>query len=244
MPASAEVLVLGGTAEARALAERLAAHPGLHVTSSLAGRVTKPRLPVGDVRIGGFGGVEGLASYLRQAGTTRVVDATHPFAATISAHAVAACAEVGVPLLVLTRPPYPPDPRWHRVADITAAATAITRPGPVLLTTGRRDLAAFAHLPHRCVIRTVDPPDGPLPADHVLITDRGPYDVSGETALMLEHGVETVVTKDSGGSMTVAKLAAAAALGVDVVMVDRPPHHAGAPDPTHDLDAAVAWCLA
>jgi precorrin-6A/cobalt-precorrin-6A reductase len=243
MPASADILVLGGTAEARALAAQLAAHPGLRVTSSLAGRVTNPRLPVGDVRIGGFGGVDGLAAYLRDSGTARVVDATHPFAATISAHAVAACARVGVPLLVLTRPPYPADPRWHRVADITAAPMAIIRPGPVLLTTGRRDLAAFAHLPHRCVIRTVDAPDGPLPADRVLITARGPYDLNGETALMVEHGIETLVTKDSGGSMTVAKLAAAAGLGVDVVMVDRPRRPDGAPSPTHDLDAAVSWCL-
>lgn len=240
---NAEVLVLGGTGEARALAARLHGS-AVHVTSSLAGRVSRPRLPVGEVRIGGFGGAEGLATYLARAATSRVVDATHPFAATISAHAVEACGTTGVPLLVLSRPPYDPDPAWHRVPTVEEAAAAIERPGPVLITTGRRDLAAFAEMTNRCVIRTVDPPDGPLPADHLLILDRGPYDLASEAALLQAHGIATLVTKDSGGAMTAAKLTAARRAGVAVVVVDRPRPHPRSPAPTYDLDTAVAWCLA
>lgn len=234
------LLILGGTGEARALAAELA---GLPVLSSLAGRVSDPRLPAGETRIGGFGGTAGLAAFLTAERVRGVIDATHPFAPTISAHAHRACAASGVPLLVLTRPPYDPDPRWVRVADVAAGAAAITRPGPVLLTTGRRDLAAFASdATRRYVVRTVDPPERPLPPDHVLVRGRGPYSAPAERALMTAHRIETLVSKDSGGAMTVAKLAVAAELGITVVMVDRPP--APTARTTHDVAAAAAWARA
>lgn len=221
------VLVLGGTGEARALAALLVDQNRWRVLSSLAGRVSDPALPVGEVRVGGFGGPTGLAHWLRTNQVRALVDATHPFAARISTSAVAASADAEVPLLVLRRPGWEAGPldSWERVADtVAAAAAAGARSGPVLLTTGRGGLGAFAGLAQRVVIRTVDPPASPLPADHVLVLDRGPYTVAGETALMREHGVRTLVTKDSGGAMTAAKLTAARELGVHVVMIDRPAH--------------------
>ena len=219
------ILILGGTGEARDLAARLVAE-GADVISSLAGRVSEPRLPAGPVRIGGFGGADGLAEYLRAEGITRVVDATHPFAATITANATAAAKRTGVPLLVLRRPAWDADPSWDTVPDINAAAAAVrTWPGDdVFLTTGRRDLAVFAaDGTHRFLVRTVDPTDGPVPPRMTLILDRGPYTVESETRLMREHGIGLLVTKNSGGPMTEAKLRAARDLAVPVVMVSRPP---------------------
>ncbi|MGH3167287.1 MAG: cobalt-precorrin-6A reductase [Trebonia sp.] len=204
---------------------------GTDVLSSLAGRVRNPRLPEGPVRIGGFGGPDGLAASLRAEGITAVVDATHPFAAGITANAVQATAQLGIPLLILRRPGWDADPSWHVVAG-TGEAAAKVRDWPgeaVFLTTGRRDLAVFAaDDAHRFLVRTVDPPEGPAPKRMTLILDRGPYTVEGETALMREHGTGLLVTKDSGGSMTAAKLQAARDLGVQVVMVARPPLPDGA----------------
>jgi precorrin-6A/cobalt-precorrin-6A reductase len=245
MPVSAELLLLGGTGEARTLAARLAELPRLRVVSSLAGRVRDPRLPVGEVRIGGFGGAAGLTDYLRAHQVRAVVDATHPFAQTISAHAAVAAAQTGTPLLVLRRPPYESRPSWRRVTDVAAAAAAISRPGAVWLTTGRRDLGAFAgDATRHYVVRTVDEPGPPLPARHTLLADRGPWTVAGERALIAAYGIETLVTKDSGGSLTLAKLAAAQVEGLDVLVVDRPPLPAGSPRPVADVDAAFAWCAA
>jgi precorrin-6A/cobalt-precorrin-6A reductase len=224
------ILILGGTGEARELATVLIA-AGTDVLSSLAGRVRDPRLPQGPVRIGGFGGADGLAVFLRTEDITAVVDATHPFASGITANAAQAAAAAGVPLLVLRRPEWDRDPAWETVADIHAAAAAVgSWPGQaVFLTTGRRDLAAFAGDDgHSFLVRTVDPPDGPVPARMTLIMDRGPYTVDGETALMREHGIGLLVTKNSGGPMTAAKLQAARDLGVQVVMVQRPPLPHGA----------------
>jgi len=219
------ILILGGTGEARALAAELVA-AGVDVLSSLAGRVRQPRLPDGPVRVGGFGGVAGLAAFLRAERITGVIDATHPFAGEITAHAAQATAQAGVPLLVLRRPPWAAAPSWDLVPDIRAAATAVRAwPGEsVFLTTGRRDLDAFAADDrHRFLIRTVDPPDGPVPPRMTLVLDRGPYTVEGESALLRAHGVGLLVTKNSGGPMTEAKLLAAVSLGVQVVMVERPP---------------------
>ena len=236
------VLILGGTGEARALAQAL--HGGTwRVVSSLAGRVSSPALPVGEVRIGGFGGPDALAAWLTEQDVAAVVDATHPFAARISASAAQAAPAAGVPLLMLRRPGWRAGPGdvWQRVPDMRAAAAAVAvGPGPVLLTTGRGGLDAFADLPHRFVIRTVDPPEPPLPADHVLLLARGPYTVDGERALMRDHGVRTLVTKDSGGPMTAAKLVAARDLGVAVVMVERPPPPAGVRT-VADPAAVLAW---
>jgi precorrin-6A/cobalt-precorrin-6A reductase len=223
------ILILGGTSEARELAAALVA-AGTGVLSSLAGRVRDPRLPDGPVRIGGFGGADGLVAFLQAEGITAVVDATHPFASGITANAAEAAARTGVPLLVLRRPAWDVDPAWEAVADIQAAAATVESwtGQAVFLTTGRRDLAAFAaDGRHRFLVRTVDPPDGPLPARMTLIMDRGPYTVVAETALMREHGIGLLVTKNSGGPMTAAKLQAARDLGAGVVMVQRPPLPAG-----------------
>ena len=219
------VLLLGGTGEARALAAALQATP-VQVISSLAGRVSNPALPVGAVRVGGFGGVEGLAAYLREQRIDAVVDATHPFAATMSAHAAAAAASQRVPLLALRRPGWTTRPNWTRVASISAAAAVVLRAPArvVFLTTGKRDLAVFAgDSRHHFLIRVVDPPGTELPAQHTVLLDRGPYTLERELALLREHQVGLLVTKDSGGPLTVAKLDAAERLGVAVIVVDRPP---------------------
>ena len=219
------ILILGGTGEARELAAILVA-AGTDVVSSLAGRVRDPRLPDGPVRVGGFGGADGLAAYLEAEGISAVVDATHPFASGITASAFHAASRTQVPLLVLRRPEWDADPAWQPVADISAAAAAVRdwRGDGVFLTTGRRDLAVFAgDDAHRYLVRTVDPPDGPVPGHMTLIMDRGPYTVGGETALMREHQIGLLVTKNSGGPMTTAKLQAARDLGVQVLLVQRPP---------------------
>lgn len=221
------ILILGGTGEARELAAALMA-AGVDVLSSLAGRVRQPRLPAGPVRTGGFGGAAGLTEFLRAEAITAVVDATHPFAAAITAHAAEAAAAAGVPLLVLRRPPWPAEPSWQSVPDIGAAAAAVRGwPGEsVFLTTGRRDLGAFAADDrHRFLVRAVDPPeaDQPAPPLMTLLLDRGPYTVDGESALMREHRVGLLVTKNSGGPMTAAKLEAARALAIPVLVVERPP---------------------
>jgi precorrin-6A/cobalt-precorrin-6A reductase len=236
------ILILGGTGEARTLAAELVA-ASVDVLSSLAGRVREPRLPDGRVRVGGFGGAEGLAAFLRAEGITGVVDATHPFAGTITAHAAQAAARAGVPLLVLRRPEWEADPSWDVVADIGGAAAAVGAwPGEcVFLTTGRRDLGVFAADDrHRFLVRTVDPPDGPVPPHMTLVLGRGPYTVEGESVLMRDHGVGLLVTKNSGGPMTAAKLRAARDLGVQVVMVQRPPLPPGSVVVT-TVAEAVQW---
>jgi precorrin-6A/cobalt-precorrin-6A reductase len=221
----ATILVLGGTAEARELAAALDAR-GARVVSSLAGRVARPRLPAGEVRIGGFGGSEGLARWLRGHAVRAVVDATHPFAERISVSAARACPAVGVPLLRLERAPWTarPGDDWHRVADLAAAAAlapALGRRG--LLTTGRQGLVAFAAVEGVWfLVRCVDPPEPPLPRDHVLVLDRGPYTLAGELDLIDQHRIDVVITKDSGGLLTQAKLYAARERGLPVIVVERP----------------------
>jgi len=236
------ILVLGGTGEARALAAALVAD-GIDVISSLAGRVQQPRRPEGSVRIGGFGGADGLAAFLRADDITAVVDATHPFAATITTNAAIASEQVGVPRLVLRRLGWDVDSSWLVVADVPAAAQAVrTWDGEsVFLTTGRRDLAAFAddHR-HRFLVRTVDPPEGPVPPQTTLLLDRGPYTLDGERALLREHGVGLLVTKNSGGSMTAAKLQAAGELKVLVIMVQRPPLPEGS-EVVSTVNDALTW---
>ena len=233
------VLILGGTAEARALAAVLV-DAGVHVVSSLAGRVRDPALPVGEVRIGGFGGVEGLAAWLREHGVAAVVDATHPFASTMTAHAVSAAATAGVPLVVLRRPGLPPEPRWVWAGSTAAAAALLPSLGKrVFLTTGRTSLAAFADLDLEFLVRCVDPPSGPMPRRVHVLLSRGPFTVDGERSLMREHGVDVLVTKDSGGPLTSAKLAAAREEGVTVLVVRRPPLPSGV-EAVDTVDAAVA----
>jgi precorrin-6A/cobalt-precorrin-6A reductase len=237
------ILVLGGTAEARELADALHA-AGVAVTSSLAGRVSRPRLPAGETRIGGFGGPDALARWLADHGVRAVVDATHPFARRISASAALACPHAGVALLRLERPGWSerPGDRWRWVDDLDAAAVQIRslRGRRVLLTTGRQGLAAFAEVDATWfLIRCVDPPSAVLPRHHELLLDRGPYVLDGELALIDEHRIDLVVTKDSGGSLTAAKLAAARARGLPVIVVRRPPR---LDVPTvATVAAALAW---
>ncbi|GAB2848581.1 cobalt-precorrin-6A reductase [Streptomyces deserti] len=225
------ILVLGGTAEARELAAVLAARPGVRVTTSLAGRVARPGALDGDVRVGGFGGAEGLAAWLREQRVDALVDATHPFAEAITANAARAAALTGVPAVVLRRPGWWPGPRdrWHPVPSLDAAAGLLPRLGRrVFLTTGRRGLAAFAHLTDlHFVARSVEPPEPPMPPDTHVVLARGPFTVTDESALLREHRVDVLVTKDSGGEATAAKLTAARDLGLPVVVVRRPPLPAG-----------------
>ncbi|MFD7408233.1 cobalt-precorrin-6A reductase [Streptomyces sp. NPDC059866] len=224
---SRHVLVLGGTTEARELAAELAARPGVRVTTSLAGRVTRPGAVAGEVRVGGFGGAQGLADWLRAHDVAAVVDATHPFAEAITANTARAAALTGVPAVVLRRPGWRPGPGddWHPAAALRDAADLLPRLGHrVFLTTGRLGLAAFAHLTElHFVVRTVEPPEPPMPLDAELVLARGPFTPADESALLREHRIDVLVTKDSGGAATAAKLTAARELGLPVVVVQRPP---------------------
>lgn len=238
------VLVLGGTGEARELAALLAGDPDLDVTTSLAGRTPRPRLPAGQVRSGGFGGAEGLTQWLRVHRTGAVVDATHPFAARISGHAARAARTAGVPLLALRRPGWSPGPgdRWHWAADTAGAAALLPALGRrPFLTTGAGELAAFAALPLHFLARTLTPPPPPLPARCDLVTGRGPFTLDGERALLRDHRVDVLVTKDSGGPA--AKLAAAREAGIPVLVVRRPPPPPGVPAVT-TARAAARWLRA
>jgi precorrin-6A/cobalt-precorrin-6A reductase len=198
----------------------------VRVISSLAGRVANPRLPRGEVRVGGFGGPEALAVWLREQSVTAVVDATHPFAERIAASAAKACPRADVALLRLERPAWleRPGDRWHRAADLGAAAMLVPRLGHrVLLTTGRQGLAAFAGVGEAWfLVRCVDPPQPPLPPRHELLLARGPYGLAGELGLIDSHAIDLVVTKDSGGQQTAAKLDAARERGLPVIVVERP----------------------
>jgi precorrin-6A/cobalt-precorrin-6A reductase len=245
MSGAGRVLVLGGTAEARRLAADLVG-AGVAVTSSLAGRVSNPRLPAGEVRSGGFGGPEGLAAWIGEHGVAAVVDATHPFAERISDSARAACERTGVPLLRLERPGWRerPGDRWEWVDDLGEAAAAVPRLGSrVFLTTGRQGLGAFAGVDEAWfLIRCVDPPEAPLPARHHVLLDRGPYTIEGELALIDQHSIDLIVTKDSGGAHIRAKLDAARVRALTVIVVRRPNRPEAAT--VHAPSDALAWVRA
>lgn len=220
------VLILGGTTEARQLAERLAVMPGIDATLSLAGRTQAPVPVAVRTRIGGFGGAEGLARHLAADGVGVLVDATHPFALRISASARAAARVADVPLLALGRPPWSPEPgdRWTRVATMAAAAAALgPTPRTVFLAIGRQQVAAFRAAPqHRYLVRSVEPPDpADLPPDSRRLLARGPFAEAEERDLLRTRRIDVLVTKNSGGPATYGKIAAARALGLPVVMVDR-----------------------
>lgn len=219
-------MILGGTTEATALAN-LAAEEALRGTVSFAGRVERPRRQPLPQRVGGFGGVEGLTAYIREHGITHLVDATHPFAAQMSRNAVHAAAETGIPMLALTRPAWQPQAQdnWTHVPDIPAAVRALDGPGRrVMLAVGRMHLDDFAPNPqHIYLLRLVDPPKTPPPfPEYNVIVDRGPFSAEGDRALMEEHGIELIVSKNAGGTGASAKLEAARALSLPVLMIDRP----------------------
>ncbi|MER5931144.1 cobalt-precorrin-6A reductase [Streptomyces sp. NPDC002054] len=236
-------MVLGGTTEARGLAEALAAGGG-RVTTSLAGRVANPVLPPGETRIGGFGGPDGLAAWVAGHGVTHLVDATHPFAERMSFHAATAAAATGIPLLALRRPAWAPvaGDRWHRVPSLATAAEALPGLGTrVFLSTGRMGLAAFAGLDRLWfLVRSVDAPEPPVPARTEILLDRGPFTLAGERELLRRHRIDVLVTKDSGGSATAPKLTAAREAGLPVLIVDRPPVPAGVPV-AESVPAALTW---
>lgn len=240
------VLILGGTGDALRLAERLAAAPDYTVTTSLAGRTAAPVRPAGRLRIGGFGGADGLAAFLHGEAIAVVVDATHPFAAEISRNAAAACAATGVPLVRFDRPPWvrQAGDRWTDVASPGEAAARIPASGRrVFLTVGGQDLAAFAGCRNAWfLVRRIDAADGvPLP-DATVIGGRGPFEAGKEVALMRRHRIDLLVSRNSGGDATYAKIAAARELGLPVLMIRRP---ALPPAETvATIDAAMAWLAA
>jgi precorrin-6A/cobalt-precorrin-6A reductase len=238
------LLILGGTSEASALARRLADKPGVAAMLSLAGATVNPAQAPIPQRIGGFGGVEGLTAFLVRERIGAVIDATHPFASRMSANAVAACRATDTPLVVFTRPPWTRElgDRWVEVATIDEAVDALgALPKTAFLTQGRLQLAAFARVPqHRYIVRAIDRPEeiDALP-DCKLILARGPFSLADEVALMRSEGVEALVTKNSGGRATYPKIEAARALGIEVIIVRRPP--APEAETLHDLDAVMAW---
>ncbi len=221
------VLILGGTTEASELAKALADDARFAVTLSFAGATRAPRPPPVPWRVGGFGGAAGLAAFLRAERIDRLIDATHPFAARMKHNAVQAAELAGVLAVAVRRPEWRAGPgdRWTGAADMAQAARALGAvPRRVLLTIGQKDLAAFQAAPwHDYVVRSVDPPDAAsLPPRAEVIAARGPFRLEEELDLLRRLGVSALVTKNSGGTATAAKLAAARALGLEVVMVQRP----------------------
>ncbi len=219
------VLILGGTAEAAALADALSDREGWQVVTSLAGATRSPAPVSGELRRGGFGGSDGLSTYLADDGIDALVDATHPFAAQISVHAVTAATAVGIPLVRVQRPEWRPEDgdRWADVPDAAAAAAALPRGSRVFLATGRRDLPPFASVDAFFLVRLIDPPAEPLPlADHALTLGRGPFVLDQELELLRHHRIGWLVSKNSGGRGAFPKILAARSLGVHVVMIRRP----------------------
>jgi precorrin-6A/cobalt-precorrin-6A reductase len=238
------ILILGGTTEARQLAERLATRPDLAVMISLAGRTAVPaRQPV-PVRVGGFGGAQGLADYLTGQKIDVLIDATHPYAAIISVNAAEAARRTGVPVLALHRPGWAPvaGDRWIEVGDMAGAVRVLGMPSRrVFLALGRKEIEPFAEAPqHHYLVRSVDPVDPPLAVPHaVYVTGRGPFDEANERALLEHHRIDVIVAKNSGGAATYGKVAAARALGLPVIMLGRPALPEA--EAVETVDEAEAW---
>ena len=238
------VLILGGTGDAAELAARVATIQGLEAITSLAGRTREPSVPLGDLRVGGFGGVAGLATYLRVMQIDLLIDATHPFATQISLNAADAATEVEVPRLMLIRPPWEKgsDDRWIEVDSIEAAAASVANQAQrVFLTVGRQELAAFAYCEKIWfLMRMIDPPtDDALVPPGVILCDRGPFTLNNERQILIDHKIDTIVSKNSGGDATKPKIIAARELGVKVVMLNRPAIPPG--EQVTDVDGALAW---
>jgi precorrin-6A/cobalt-precorrin-6A reductase len=226
-PRRQRVLILGGTTEANQLARAVAHDPRIEAVLSYAGRTENPTPPPVSWRVGGFGGIDGLVDYLRAENITRMVDATHPFAAQMSAHAVAACDRAAVPLLAIERRPWPraPGDRWIEVDDLAGAAQALGAvPRRVFLGIGRLQLDAFAAYPqHSYLLRVINPPRAPLPLpDAEVVVARGPFKRADDRAMLANYRTEIVVAKNAGGEAASAKIEAARDLALTVVMVRRP----------------------
>jgi precorrin-6A/cobalt-precorrin-6A reductase len=238
------ILILGGTAEAAGLARAFAENPRVAAITSLAGRTRAPASVPGELRVGGFGGADALADYLTDKAIDLVVDATHPFAAQISRNAAQACDAAGVPRLLLARPAWSPLPGddWRPAKDTEAAAAALPELGRrAFLAIGRQELAAFAGL-NDCwfLVRLVEAPEVPPPlTDYHLVLGRGPFVVEEEVALLREHRIDVVVSKNSGGTGAGAKIAAARELELPVVMIARPPVPES--ETAESVEAALAW---
>jgi precorrin-6A/cobalt-precorrin-6A reductase len=238
--------ILGGTGDAVKLASLAIDLPGLTVITSLAGRTSTPKSLVGDVRIGGFGGEAGLVTYLQTEQIDLLIDATHPFAAQISQHAAGAATQVGIPRLMLIRPGWRrlPEDSWIEVASIEASVRAIPASAQrIFVTIGRQQLAPFASLTDKwCLMRSIDPPDPsiPLPPGKLLL-DRGPFSLDRERKLLREYQIQAIVSKNSGGDATYAKMIAARELNLPVVMVQRPIAPEG--ESVADVDGAIEWLL-
>lgn len=236
------VLLLGGTTEATAMAARLS-NAGITAIFSYAGRTRAPTRQPLPTRMGGFGGVEGLCAYLKAEAISHVIDATHPFAAGMSQNAVRACALVGIPLIRLERPPWVAQAgdQWTMVASTTDMPDALPdTPARVFLAIGKQQIGLFAVKPqHHYVLRLVDPPNAPLPLPHTtVVLARGPFTVEGDTALMREHQISHVLAKNAGGTAARAKLDAARALHLPVIMATRPALQGPALD---SVDAVMGW---
>lgn len=241
------LLLLGGTGEALALAEHLQPIAEIETISSLAGRTKQPVLPGGAVRVGGFGGIGGLIEYLTTNRISMMVNATHPYAAGMSLNALRAHQVTGLPLLRFIRPEWVRDPLdvWIKTPHVAAAADVCRWYGKrILLTIGSQEVAPFARVETaRFFLRMVDPPETPIPIkDYQLIEARGPFNLIGERRLMLENGIDLIVSKNSGGEATYAKILAARELSIPVVMIDRPEIARRTGSHTaHGLDEALDW---
>lgn len=240
------VLILGGTTEASTLCTLLEYQNNFAPTLSLAGVTRNPHMPALSVRTGGFGGVDGLCDWLRHNKIQAVVNAVHPFAAVMSQHVSIACEKLSLPLLRLKRPGWKATPAdtWHHAPDLNKAAMVlaeITQPLQIFLTTGRKETRPFKNAPqHHYILRSIE---APLPADlpphTTLITARGPFDLAGEYDMLRRHQINWLVTKNSGGKATFAKIEAARQLNIPVLIIDRPAQPAG--PCVHTAQEALSW---
>lgn len=241
-PLRSRVLILGGTGEGVQLAARLSERGDLTVISSLAGRVSEPKLPKGLVRVGGFGGLDGLATYLVNEEIKVVIDATHPFAAKISQNAEVACRRIGLPFIALLRPPWKKvdGDRWHEVPDFQSAAKFVdTKMGRVFLSIGRRELSSFSGCSKAWfLIRAIEEPAECLPPHCRVLLRRGPFELNKELQLLRDHSINCLVSKNSGGAATYTKIEAARSLDIPVVMVNRPIKHTV--QPVETIEDAIA----
>jgi precorrin-6A/cobalt-precorrin-6A reductase len=241
-----KVLILGGTGEATQLAASCATIPKVEIISSLAGRTTNPISPTGNVRIGGFGGQTGLTDYIKQMNIDILIDATHPFAAQISFNAAIAAESTNIPRLMLIRPTWQkqPEDKWIEVDSVESAAATLHHAKRVFLTVGKQQLPAFAKLDNIWfIMRLIElpPTSTALLPPGEFICDRGPFSLDNEREIILKHNIDTIVSKNSGGDATIAKIIAARELGIPVVMVNRPPTPPG--ERVSNVDKALIWLM-